>query len=406
MSSNTENTMNMDISTQMAAFIKTHGGLDLGEFYKWFEGSSPEEIIRNYNSMLLAKYNKEVRGKLEKISVEKDVSSIKKQLESLQSLVETIDNLYLVDEDLSSIKKQLESLPSGESLHGAIGGLSRVEETVRVHEEQLALLPERDTLYETMMTEEEREQLGSLPSGESLYETIAECKDLKDTIKEMYKTMDVLMNENIRLSSLIEKKSNVSNNQLEWAELAVCRQDLINFLKKEWINKELTIGHLKYFCYGENGHDFSVEMTKFNNDRHSATKLSMDEFLLSIERLFKINIPSIYDDVHLHLEIRDVSVTTRSTLLEIPDQTVGAWLKEIREFPGKLRANPDSYFLIKRKDIIPPVIFSIIGFMVGSSFGNPGESWIAHNKFPLLKESNKRQLAWQRELVKGNSQSI
>ena len=383
MSSNTENTMNMDITMHMVAFIENHGGLDLGEFYKWFEGSSPEEIIRNYNSMLLAKYNKEMRGKLGKISVEKDVSSMKKQLESLpsvESLYQTVVGLSEVEEDVSSIKKQLGSLPNGESLHGAINGLSRVDKDVSSI----------------------KKQLGSLPSGKSLYETIAECEDLKDTIKEMYKTMDVLMNENSRLSSLIEKQSNVSNNQLEWAELAVCHHDLCEFIKKEWHLKDLKTNKCVFNlnCQHEYLHVSMSRLTNF------VVELSMDEFLLSIERLFKINIPSIYDDVHLHLEIKDVSVTTGSQHLEIPDQTVGAWLKEIKEFPGKLRANPDSYFLIKRKEIIPPVIFNIIAFMTGGCPHDWGQSWNEQKQVPLMVESNKRQLAWQRDLVKGSSQSI
>jgi len=225
---------------------------------------------------------------------------------------------------------------------------------------------------------------------------------LKDTIKEMYKTMDVLMNENSRLSSLIEKQSNVSNNQLEWAELAVCHHDLCEFIKKEWHLKDLKTNKCVFNlnCQHEYLHVSMSRLTNF------VVELSMDEFLLSIERLFKINIPSIYDDVHLHLEIKDVSVTTGSQHLEIPDQTVGAWLKEIKEFPGKLRANPDSYFLIKRKEIIPPVIFNIIAFMTGGCPHDWGQSWNEQKQVPLMVESNKRQLAWQRDLVKGSSQSI
>ena len=90
MSSNTENTMNMDIPMHMAAFIETHGGLDLGEFYKWFEGSSPEEIIRNYNSMLLAKYNKEVRSKLEdaQMKLELEICDRDNKIFSLKSELE------------------------------------------------------------------------------------------------------------------------------------------------------------------------------------------------------------------------------------------------------------------------------------------------------------------------------
>lgn len=90
MSSNTENTMNMDIPTHMAAFIETHGGLNLGEFYKWFEGSSPEEIIRNYNSMLLAKYNKEVRTKLEdaQVKLELEICDRDNKIFSLKSELE------------------------------------------------------------------------------------------------------------------------------------------------------------------------------------------------------------------------------------------------------------------------------------------------------------------------------
>ena len=477
MSSNTENTMNMDISTHMAAFIETHGGLDLGEFYKWFEGSSPEEIIRNYNSMLLAKYNKEVRGKLEKFVVEKDsevdideelsetigglsqvkkdVSSIKEQLKSLPSLpnlqtvvgglslveesyTELVGGLSRVDDDISSIKGQLETLPSGESLYETQNAIPQIDKDVSSIKEQLELLPSLPDLQtiggglslvkkdvssikaqlkslprlpnlQTVVgglslvkkdVSSIKEQLKSLPSVETLQSTVMECISLKDTVECMCKTIDVLMNENRRISSLIDKPSTVSDHQREWAALTVCHHDLVDFIEKEWTGKQLPIGHLTYICFGCHGHDFSVEMARVI-DRHGASKLSMDEFLLSIERLFKINIPSIYDDVHLHLEIRDVSVTTGTKpLLEIPEQTVGEWLKEIREFPGKLRANPDSNFLIKRKEIIPPVIFNIITFMVG---GNPcaeTQSWNEQKQVPLLVEAEKRKLAWQRELVK------
>ena len=395
MSSNTENTMDMNISTHMAAFIETHGGLDLGEFYKWFKGGSPEEIIHTYNSMLLAKYNKEMRGKLEKFDVEKNVSSIKEQLDSLpsgESLHETIGGLSQVEKDVSSIKEQLKSLPSLPNLQTVVGGLSLVEES---YTELVGGLSRVDDDVSSI-----KGQLKSLPSVETLQSTVMECISLKDTVECMCKTIDVLMNENRRISSLIDKPSTVSDHQREWAALTVCYNDLVDFIKKEWAEKELKIGHINYDCYFHT--ELYIDMRTDDHARgNSLPELSMDEFLLSIERLFKINIPSIYDDVHLHLEIRDVSVTTGTQpLLEIPDQTVGAWLKEIREFPGKLRANPDSYFLIKRKEIIPPVIFEILKFMTEPVSANDFKKRCDRTRVPLLVEAEKRKLAWQRELVK------
>jgi hypothetical protein len=457
--------MNMNISTHMAAFIETHGGLDLGEFYKWFKGDSPEEIIHTYNSMLLAKYNKEMRGKLEKFDVEKEVSSIKEQLESLpsgESLHETIGGLSQVEKDVCSIKEQLKSLPSlpnlqtvvgglslvEESYTELVGGLSRVDDDVSSIKEQLETLPSLPDLQtiggvlslvkndvfsikaqlkslpslpnlQTVVgglsrVEEDvssiKEQLKSIPSVETLQSTVMECISLKDIVECMCKTIDVLMNENRRISSLIDKPSTVSDHQGEWAALTVCYNDLRNFIEKEWAGKQLKIGHIKYDCrqhgYGEEA-VFSVHMEEPLNTRDGPVELSMDEFLLSIERLFKINIPSIYDDVHLELRIKNVSVRTGTQpFLEIPTRTVGEWLKEIREFPGKLRANPDSYFLIKRKEIIPPVIFNIIIFMVGGLCYSlqqdllQAASWADHKKGHLVAEANKCKLAWQRELVK------
>jgi hypothetical protein len=469
--------MNMNISTHMAAFIETHGGLDLGEFYKWFKGDSPEEIIHTYNSMLLAKYNKEMRGKLEKFDVEKEVSSIKEQLESLpsgESLHETIGGLSQVEKDVCSIKEQLKSLPSlpnlqtvvgglslvEESYTELVGGLSRVDDDVSSIKEQLETLPSLPDLQtiggvlslvkndvfsikaqlkslpslpnlQTVVgglsrVEEDvssiEEQLKSIPSVETLQSTVIECISLKDIVECMCKTIDVLINENRRISSLIDKPSTVSDHQREWAALTVCYNDLDNFIKKEWAGKQLKIGHIKYECrqfpsfwvYMEplntrDGPEAEAEMELERCGAAAAEELSMDEFLLSIERLFKINIPSIYDDVRLELRIKDVSVRTGTQpFLEIPTRTVGQWLKEIREFPGKLRANPDSSYLIKRKEIIPPVIFYIIIFMVGGRYYSlQGEDllhkasvWADHKKGHLVAEANKCKLAWQRELVK------
>lgn len=250
---------------------------------------------------------------------------------------------------------------------------------------------------------------------------VGAVSELKELVIEMSKTMNILMDENRKLNSMVKS----SENQREWALLSVFEDDLRKFVKNEWRcvgedTGEVATARPLYLStkhgfprYGIRSHccHFMIPQLPVPGEPGAPHQLSpiltSSNFMDTIDKLFKLNIPTIYNNVGFSLKItaeREGKTCPPPTVYhESGVQTIGEWLKEIKGFPKKLRDCPDSFSLMERTEIICHVTIQLALCMLG---GPRSTGWSTYGHYveefkplSLREEVALRNLAWRRELM-------